>query len=121
MAEIKETVVKLDDNGTLHIAEDVIASIVSLAALEVEGVSALTGTASGSDVGGKKSRVRGIRLAIDGENINVDISLLVKYGHPVVAVSAKVQERVSSALSTMTGLAPGHINIHVAGVAFEKK
>ena len=41
MAEIKEYVAKTDENGSVTISEEVIASIASIAALEIDGVAAL--------------------------------------------------------------------------------
>ena len=50
MAENKEYMIHQEESGSIHISEDVIASIASTTALEVDGVSALKdGSATLSD------------------------------------------------------------------------
>lgn len=120
MGENRETVVKLDQNGVLHISEDVVASIVSLAVAEVDGV-ALAGSAGVPDMLGKKSHTKGVRLTLDGQTVSVDIAVLVRYGNPIVAMCSKVQERVYTAIETMTGLTAGSVNVHVSGISFDKE
>ena len=112
--EKKEAAVKNVEHGSIHIAEDVVASIAALAVAEVDGVSA-TPTA-----GGKKSSVRNVKLSVDGAKVNIDVSILVRYGYVVTTVAAKVQERIKDALINMAGLEIGSVNIHVNGVAFDK-
>ena len=41
MSEIKEYITKEQENGAIHISQDVIATIAAVAASEVEGVFAL--------------------------------------------------------------------------------
>lgn len=119
LGENRETVVKLEQNGVLHISEDVVASIVALAVAEVEGVT-LAGSAGVPDMLGKKSHSKGVRLTLDGQTVGVDIAVLVRYGNPIVDICSKVQDRVYNAIETMTGLTPGNVNVHVSGVSFEK-
>ncbi|MBR1892314.1 MAG: Asp23/Gls24 family envelope stress response protein, partial [Lachnospiraceae bacterium] len=40
----------------------------------------------------------------------------VKYGYSIPEVSKRVQEKVKSAIETMTGLSVADVNIRVAGV-----
>ena len=119
MPENKETVVKLEDTGTLHIAEDVVVSIAALAAVEVEGVAALTSAQGTADI--KKAYSRGVKISTDAQTVSIDISLLARYGFPIMSVAEKVQERVKSSVETMTGICPGAVNVHVLGIAFDKE
>ena len=50
------------------------------------------------------------------EHVSVDLSLNMKYGYSLPAVSEKVQERVRTAIETMTGLTVLEVNIKIAGV-----
>lgn len=112
-----------DNKGAVHIAEDVIASVASLAAAEVEGVGSLvaSGGVDISELLGKKNLTKGVKVAVDGDNVNVDVSLLVKYGFPVQIVAQKVQDNIRKALESMTGMNVGSVNVHVNGIAFETK
>jgi uncharacterized alkaline shock family protein YloU len=122
MAEHKESVIKLEDQGTIRISEDVVAAIASQAADEVDGVTLMTAAGSGvSDLVGKKSAKKGIKVTIEENSVTADVYLLIAYGKQIPAVAKKVQERVSSSLQGMTGLTVSSVNIHVGGVIFEKE
>ena len=123
MTENKSAVVRPEGDGAIHIAEDVIASIAAIAATEVEGVGSLT---TGAGVGwtemlGKKNIARGVKLAIDGSVVAVEVCILVKYGFGVSAVAQKVQEGIRLALTNMAGLETSAVNVHVCGIAFDKE
>ena len=46
----------------------------------------------------------------------VDLSLNMKYGYSIPAVSEKVQDKVKTAIENMTGLMVLEVNIKIAGV-----
>ena len=123
MTENKAVIIQPEENGMIHIAEDVVASIAALAAAEVEGVGALT-TGSGMDWNellGKKNITKGVKLVINENIVTLDIGILVKYGFAVSTVAQKVQEDVRAALVNMAGLETSAVNVHVCGIAFEKE
>jgi len=120
--ESKDTILKSEEHGSIHIAEEVVVSIASLAVSEVAGVASL---ASGSGVAGvaeflSKKASRGIKITMDGKSVNLDVSILIQYGCQVTDVAQKVQEKVKSAVETMAGLEVSYVNVHVTGVAFDK-
>ena len=68
--------------GKISIADGVVASIAGIAAIEVEGVSKLTGNISKELVAklGKKNLANGVKVEIADGNVSVDLSLEVEYG-----------------------------------------
>ena len=62
MAENKEYMTHQENMGTIQISEDVVASIATSAALEVEGVSGLLNANMSDFMGGKKMTARGVRV-----------------------------------------------------------
>lgn len=122
MAEKKDYLVQSLDNGSIMISEEVIAAIASLAVREVEGVYGLSATTTLDlkNIIGKKNLRRGIRVLISGEEIEIACNLVVKYGENVMEVAKKVQEAISSEVTSMTGIQPKRININVCGVASPK-
>ena len=56
---------------------------------------------------------------MEEKTVTVDLALNIKYGYEIPAVSKKVQERVKSAIETMTGLEVVAVNIKIAGVNIE--
>ena len=49
------------------------------------------------------------------------VSVILKYGYSIPEVSEKIQERISSAIETMTGLTVAEVNVKIAGVKIENK
>lgn len=118
---------KDQDNGQITYANEVVATIVNVATTEVDGISGIVGSGSSaiSGVFGKgkssKSNVRGVRVDMKGENVNVDISVNVDYGMPIQKVGRNVQENVRKSIESMTGLHVEKVDLHVVGVSFEKE
>ena len=82
--------------GEVQIADEVVAIIAGLAATEVDGVAAMAGNITNELVGklGMKNLSKGIRIEVLEDAVSVDLSLTMKYGYNIPAVSAKVQEMV---------------------------
>lgn len=106
------------DFGAIRIHKNVVASISSLAAAEIEGVKSV-----GKDFKsgileflGKKA-VLGIRVEFTkNEEVRVDIPLVVKFGYNIPEVALRVQENVRVNLERMTNLSIKDININVQGI-----
>lgn len=116
----KKTVVLKDEEnvGAVQIADDVVAMIASLAATEVEGVSAMAGTITNelmSKVGMKKL-TKGVRVMVLDGSVVVDLAVTMEYGYNIPATCQKVQTKVKNAIENMTGLTCNDVNIRIAGV-----
>jgi len=113
MGENKEYLTHAEELGCIHISEEVLATIASGAAVEVEGVSGLMNLAA------KKTASKGVRLAVDEDGAVVDLYVMVRYGHAIPEVADKVQTAVASSVEAMTGFAVKAVNIHVGGVSLQ--
>ena len=104
--------------GEVQIADEVVAIIAGLAATEVEGVASMAGNITNELVGklGMKNLSRGVKVAVQENEVTVELSLNMSYGYSIPKTSAKVQEKVKSAIEGMTGLSVVEVNIHIAGV-----
>ena len=116
----KKTVVLKDEEnvGAVQIADDVVAMIASLAATEVEGVSAMAGTITNelmSKVGMKKL-TKGVKVMVLDGSVVVDLAVTMEYGYNIPATCQKVQTKVKNAIENMTGLTCNVVNIRIAGV-----
>ncbi len=123
MSEIKEYITQEQENGAIHISQDVIATIAAVAASEVEGVYALAGNQSGefSDRFSKKSIAKGIRLSLDENDcVCVECSVIAQFGHGVFELARSVQDSVYSAVESMTGLKVGSVEVNVCGINLKK-
>ncbi len=112
---------KDQDKGQITYANEVISTIVSVATTEVEGISGIVGATSMSGIIGKGRTPRGVRVDMDGEDVNVDVSVTVDYGMPIQKVGRNAQENVRKSIESMTGLHVEKVDLHVVGVSFEKE
>lgn len=108
--------------GVVQIADDVVAMIASLAALEVEGVCSMAGNITSDLISriGIKKLSKGVRVVVTNRNVRVDIALIVEYGYSIPAACHQVQTKVKTAIETMTGLSCSDVNIRIAGIRHEK-
>lgn len=109
--------------GNINIADDVVASIAGIAAVEVKGVSKLNGNITRDLIGklGKKNLANGVKVEIGSGEVSVEISVELMYGSNIKKVSEEIQSKVKQAIETMTGLKCTVVNVSVAGIKFEEK
>ncbi|MDE7207265.1 MAG: Asp23/Gls24 family envelope stress response protein [Lachnospiraceae bacterium] len=116
-----------DGLGTVKIANDVVAMIAGLAATEVDGVSAMSGNIT-DELMGKvgianitmKKQTKGVKVDILEGTVSVDLALTLEYGYNIPATCNKVQEKVKSALETMTGFEVSDVNIRIIGIKMQE-
>ena len=110
--------IKEDKLGEVKIADEVVAIIAGLASTEVEGVSSMAGNITNELVSklGMKNLSKGIRVDVSDGVVRVDVALNIAYGYAIPDVSAKVQEKVKSAIENMTGLDVSGVNVRIASV-----
>ncbi len=109
-------------NGTVMIAEDVVASVAGLAATEVEGVAYMSGNITKEIVGklGIKNLSKGVVIGIEDNKVSAELSLVMRYGYGIPKTAKAVQERVKAAIENMTGLAVERVNVHIVGMDIDK-
>ena len=119
MAESKQYITQVQDNGTVLISEDVIATIVTHAVEDVEGVVGLN-VKPGADIVeliGKKNWGKGLKITIGEEDaLTIDCNITVAYGQSVVDVAKAAQDSVTNALESMAGIKIAAVNVNVCGI-----
>ena len=115
--EIIEEINEIEENG-IKIADDVVATIAGKADSEVEGVYSMFGGFAGgiSEVFGKKSYTKGIKVDNAEKSLKIDVNIIVEYGARIPDVAYEIQNRVKKAVENMTGLKVEEVNVHVQGV-----
>lgn len=114
--------IKEDKLGEVKIADEVVAIIAGLAATEVEGVSSMAGNITNELVSrlGMKNLSKGIRIEVSDNTVKVEVALNIAYGYEIPDVSAKVQEKVQTAIENMTGLEVSSVNVRIVSVDMGK-
>ncbi|MCX8103397.1 MAG: Asp23/Gls24 family envelope stress response protein [Candidatus Bipolaricaulota bacterium] len=101
--------------GHISIAEEVVSSIASIAAQEVEGLSGLKGTVAdglAALLSGEKRRGVAAQLSED-QSIRVRLKAVIQYGYPIHEVAQKVQAKVKQEIEGMTGLRVSAVDVYV--------
>lgn len=104
--------------GSIHVAPRAIASIAYHAALQSYGVVGLT---SKNLVDGLaqvlvKDPTYGVEVHYDGQNINVDLYIVVEYGTRIKSVADSVSNTVRFQVEKALGTPINQINVHVQGL-----
>ena len=119
MAESKQYIKQMQENGSVQISEDVIASIVAHAVGEVEGVVGLNGK-PGADIVelvGKKNKSKGVKLSVSEKNgVTIDCNITVNYGVNVVAIAKAAQTVIINALEPLAAIKIDAVNVNVCGI-----
>ena len=119
MAENKQYIIQEQESGSVMISEDVIATIVSNAVTEVDGVVGLS-TKPGAEIAdmiGKKNWGKGMKITIDeNDAVSIDCNVNIGYGQSVVTVAKMVQDSVTNALESTAGIKVSAVNINVCGI-----
>ena len=121
MSEKKEYVSQSLENGSIHINEEVIASIAAAAVQDVDGVYGFG--SAGSDLGklARKANSKEIRFEINEEDeISIDCYIVVYYGYAVIDVAKAAQEAVKSVVESTTGRTVRDVNIRISGITLPK-
>lgn len=109
-----------NENGTIEVSKDVIATIVGGAATEIFGVVGMASRKQVRDgineILKRDNYAKGIEIRKEAGSIAVDIYTIVSYGVKISEVSKNVQERVHYALKSTLGLEASSINIFVQSV-----
>ena len=119
MADNRKTFkIKSDQVGDVRVADEVVAIIAGVATTEVEGVSSMAGNITNEIVSklGMKNLSKGILVEVMENEVKVDVAINIAYGYSIPDVSAKVQDKVKSAIENMTGLTVAVVNVRIASV-----
>ena len=121
MAENKDYMTLNEENGNIHISEEVIAAIAVGAAREgVAGMMSNMGATMGDLLNNKKNAqkvTKSVKIDMTGAALKLDLYLTVQYGAAIPEVAENTQKAVASAIEAMTGCAVEAVNVHVTGIA----
>jgi len=106
------------DKGEVQIADEVVAVIAGMAATEIKGVASMCGNIKNELVSrmGMKTLSKGVKVEVTDMDVKVDLALNMEFGANILEISGIVQEKVKSAIESMTGMTVSEVNVRVAGV-----
>lgn len=106
--------------GTTRVANQVVASIAALAALDVGGVHAMyhPGAQPLERITRRAHAYRGVRVDFVEGALRLDVYIVVEAGLNVQSVGSEVQRRVVDAVDRMLDLSVAEVNVFVSEVVF---
>lgn len=110
--------------GDVRIADEVVAIIAGIAAMDVEGVASMAGSSKSLQKEiisrfGSKVLSKGVNIRMEEGCVEAELSVILDYGCVIPEVTAAIQEKVKSAIETMTGLNVKEVSVLVADVKLE--
>jgi uncharacterized alkaline shock family protein YloU len=104
----------------IKISHSVVAGIVRLSALEVEGVHSVghDGIVDGLvEMLSKRSSDRGVKISEDGqERYLIELHVILRFGSELARVAERIQQNVRTKVAHMTGRPVAKIDVVIEGV-----
>jgi uncharacterized alkaline shock family protein YloU len=101
--------------GSIQVTPRAIASIAYHAALESYGVVGLTSKNLMDDLAHVlvKDPTKGVEVHYDGQNINIDLYVIIEYGTRIKSVASSVSNTVRFHVEKALGMPINEVNVHV--------
>ena len=118
MAEYKQYITQVQENGNVMISEDVVAAIVDHAVSEVEGIAGIS-VKPGADIAELigKNWGKGMKIVIGEDNdLIIDCNVIIKYGCSVIEVAKAAQAAITGAVESTAGVTVKQVNVNVCGI-----
>lgn len=106
--------------GSIKISDEVVKIIAGIAAMEIKGVSGMSGGIAGgiAEKLGRKNMSKGVKAEVGAKEATIDVFVIIEYGMPIKDVASQIQIKVKKAVESMTGLRVREVNVNVQGVSF---
>lgn len=118
MAEYKQYITQVQENGNVMISEDVIETIVAETVAEVEGIHGLD-VKPGADIADLigKNWGKGMKIHIGEDNeLTISCNVQIVYGSSVIEVAKNAQTAIASAVENAAGVKVKEVNVNVCGI-----
>ena len=102
--------------GQVEISDQAIIAVIHDAVLSCYGIVDMAPRTFRSAIGkrlGISSSERGIGIAIDGDTLTIDLSVVVQFGTPIFTVATNVMQTVKFRVEEILGMHVERVNINV--------
>ena len=107
-----------EHDDSIKIADEVIKCIAAYAATDIDGVACMAGNTSNELIAklGGKTLEHGVKLSVNGDEVKLVLSVIIKYGSSIPVISAKIQDKVRTTIESMTGLTVANVDVNISGI-----
>ena len=106
-------------NGWISIDDQVIVGYITEEVHKIKGVSKMISSISDNfskNIFGRDSGMNGVRINRDGDNISINLHIIVYYGYNIPQLSYEIQSAIKNVIEEFTGLKVDAVNISVEGI-----
>jgi len=109
-----------NEYGQIDISNDVIAQIAGSAAIECYGIVGMASKQQIRDglteILRKENFAKGVIIRQQGEDLHIDMYIIVSYGTKISEIAYQVQSKVKYTVNKILGMSVNSVNIFVQGV-----
>ena len=104
--------------GTIHISPNALATVAYHATLTSYGVVGLAprNLAEGLAMTITHEPARGVSVSYNGEEIDIDVHIIIEYGTRITSVAESVANAVRYQVEKALGMPIHNVNVHVQGL-----
>ncbi|WP_264844655.1 Asp23/Gls24 family envelope stress response protein [Caldinitratiruptor microaerophilus] len=105
--------------GRITLSDEVIATLAGVATTECYGVVGMASTRLQDGIAemlGRENLARGVRVHGDGDEVDIDLYVVMGYGARISEIARNITEKVRYVVEGATGLKVRSVRINVQGV-----
>lgn len=110
-------------NGEITLTNEVIATVVGAAVTDNYGVVGMVSKHFFRDnlteILKKENYSKGVLISQDGDDVTVDIHIVVSYGTKISVICQNIQQAVKYNVEQLLGFELSFVNVHVQGVTID--
>jgi uncharacterized alkaline shock family protein YloU len=109
----------VNELGNVDIADEVVASIAGIATVGCAGVVGMASVRASDGLAEllkRENLIRGVKISTKGDQIIIDLHVIIEYGVSMVAVANNIIDAVRYNVESMTGADIADINVCVQGI-----
>lgn len=95
--------------GNIFYSEELIKDIVSMSAMECNGVVEMANRST-----------NGVKIGLSDEKLDINVFVIVKYGIKISTIANDVIQKIKSNVENYAGVSINSITVNIKGVKFEK-
>lgn len=110
--------------GHIHMSPQAIATLASLAVMDCYGVVGMTNKNLAGDVAEilqKESWRRGVEVRFNGDQIIIDLYVVLEYGLRLSEVAHNIMSSVKYCVEKALGVPVAEVNVHIQGVRMNSR
>lgn len=117
-------VISLDTaNGEITLTQEVVATVVGAAVTDNYGVVGVVSKQFFRDnlteILKKENYSKGVVISQEGDDIIVDIYIVVSYGTKISVICQNIQQAVKYNVQQLLGFELSYVNVHIQGVTID--